>query len=67
MGGKSMNNEKLEDLQLSADLMQTYIVDNKAGSYALFDNGNKLQVSPFYTLDQWSKLNHARVILEYLS
>lgn len=68
MGGKSM----MKDLKLSAELLQCKIRSN--GDTDL--NGNKLhalfccdtgkRVTPFYSLSEWSKLNVAKVMLDYL-
>lgn len=56
----------MKDLELTASLLECYIVSNNKGMYALFDNEKGIQCSEFYSLGQWAGLNHVKVIFDYL-
>lgn len=55
----------MKDLELSAQLLECYIVSNNKGLFALFDNDTGFQCSDFYSLNSWAVLNHADVLLNY--
>ena len=67
MGGKSM-----KDLKLSADLLDCKIKSNGDTDlngkklHALFCRVSGKRVTPFYSLSEWSKLNVAKVMSDYL-
>lgn len=56
----------MKDLELSAQLLECYIVSNNRGLFALFDNDTGFQCSDFYSLDQWAELNEAEIVINYL-
>lgn len=55
----------MNDLELSAELLDCYIVSNNKDKYALFDNETGLQCSEFHSLKEWADLNEAEVVLNY--
>jgi hypothetical protein len=56
----------MKDLELSAQLLECYIISNNKGLFALFDLDLGFQCSDFYSLDQWAELNEAEIVINYL-
>lgn len=60
----------MEKLEWSAELLKCYlrsVLQSNQKVYALFDIDTNQQCSPFYTIEQWSVLNEASVVLDYTS
>ncbi len=55
-----------QDLALSANLLECYILDSDNGLFALADVYTANQITPFYTLQEWQNLNVAKVMIDYL-
>lgn len=62
----------MRDLKLSADLLECKVKSNGDTDlngkklHALFCRKTGKRVTPFYSLSEWSKLNVAKVMLDYL-